>query len=84
MKPGEIRIVLKDGRVLQRREASSLGTPERPLARKAVEEKFMANASRALGRERSQRVIEAVWNLDDMPQIDELLELCTTTSEKQA
>jgi hypothetical protein len=44
----------------------------------------MANASRALGRERSQRVIEAVRNLDDMPRIDELLELCTTTPEKQA
>jgi 2-methylcitrate dehydratase PrpD len=82
--PGELRIVLKDGRVLQHREASSLGTPERPLARKAVEEKFMANASRAFGQERSQRVIEAVRNLDDMPRIDELLELCTTTPEKQA
>ena len=82
--PGEIRIVLKDGRVLEQREATSLGTPERPLARVAVEEKFMANASRALGRERAQRVIEAVRNLDDMPRIDELLELCTTTSEKQA
>ncbi|MFZ2307608.1 MAG: MmgE/PrpD family protein [Rhodoferax sp.] len=74
--PGEVRITLKDGRVITHREATSLGTPERPLSRAAIDAKFMANASRALGSERARHVSEAIWHLDEMPHIGDLLALC--------
>jgi len=76
--PGEVRVTLKNGQVFTHREATSLGTPERPLALAAVEKKFLANASRALGTERARDVCDTVWQIDEMPHIGDLLALCKT------
>ena len=74
--PGEVRITLRDGRVLSHRVATSLGTPERPLPAADLEAKFMANAARALGPERAGQVLQAVLGLDSLPHIGDLLALC--------
>lgn len=79
--PGEVRITLKNGRAVKQREATSLGTPERPLSQSALEEKFMANAARAIGTEQARRVKDAVMGMDAMVRIGELLALCATPTE---
>ena len=82
--PGEVRVHLKDGRVIQRRELTSLGTPERRLPKQAIQEKFIANASRALGREGAARVLAAAWQLDTLASVSDLMLLCGTKEGKAA
>ncbi|MDN6860235.1 MmgE/PrpD family protein [Pseudomonas sp. CAN2814] len=74
--PGEVRVHLKDGRVIQCRQPTSLGTPERPLTRAQIEEKFFANASRAISREAAKQLAEQVLNLDRVSSLEPLLALC--------
>ncbi|WP_322032115.1 MmgE/PrpD family protein [Paraburkholderia sp. J76] len=74
--PGEVNVILKDGRRLSVRKTTSLGTPERPLPRQALEEKFIANASRAVSRERALQIIAQVYALDRAPSLGALMELC--------
>lgn len=74
--PGEVRITLKDGRVFTHREATSLGTPERPLPQAELEAKFIANASRALGAAQAARVLTTVLRIDELSHIGELMALC--------
>jgi 2-methylcitrate dehydratase PrpD len=74
--PGEVVVYLKDGRVLRSRQATSLGTPERPLSRTAIEAKFMANATRAIAAEQAQRLVDAVMSLESAPSLDPIVDLC--------
>ena len=74
--PGEVIVTLKDGRVLRCRKATSLGTPERPLPRDAIEAKFLANATRAMNREQALKIIEQVNTLERAESLDALMALC--------
>ena len=74
--PGEVRITLKSGEVVTRREATSTGTPDRALTREQVEAKFTANATRAISADAAARIAEAVWRLDadgDVADLSQLL-----------
>lgn len=75
--PGEVVVTLKNGQMFRCRQATSLGTPERPLSRDAVLAKFIANATRAIPREQAEKVAQAVFALDDATSLDALLERCT-------
>lgn len=74
--PGEVRIRLRDGRELNRREPMSRGTPERRLAREAVEAKFLANASRAVSEAQGRRIADMVRDLEKLPNIGALAGEC--------
>jgi len=74
--PGEVRIALRDGRTLVRREPVSRGTPERPLSPDDIEAKFLQNASRAIPEKAARRVAEMVWALEDLPDLGVLVQLC--------
>lgn len=82
--PGEIRVLLDDGRIFTRRETASLGTSQRPLSRRSIENKFLANASRALGADGAQRVLKAVWEIDEMENICELLAMCARPNKEKS
>jgi 2-methylcitrate dehydratase PrpD len=56
--PGAVRIVLDDGRVLEREELDNRGGPTAPLAAGEVAAKFRANAEPLLGRAGVERVLE--------------------------
>lgn len=75
--PGEVIVTLKDGRVLRSRKASSLGSPDVPLSRTAIEEKFLSNAERAIGRKAAVSIIEKILNLENVSSLDEIITLCT-------
>jgi 2-methylcitrate dehydratase PrpD len=78
--PGELRITLRDGSVLQRREPASSGTPERRLTRRQINEKFRLNAARAIGDDQVARVIDAVWDFENIGDIGNLVALCISGS----
>ena len=70
--PGEVRITLKNGDVVTRREATSTGTPDRALTREQVEAKFRSNAIRSIGADQARRIAEAVWRLHEAGDVAEL------------
>lgn len=74
--PGEVIVTLKDGRVFRCRKASSLGTPDVPLARAAIEAKFLANATRAISQQAAEQILEKVLNLEEAVSLDEIMALC--------
>lgn len=74
--PGEVRIRLRDGRELRRREPVSRGTPERPLAAGDIEAKFRVNATRAVPEDQAGRIAAMVWDLERLPAIGALMREC--------
>jgi 2-methylcitrate dehydratase PrpD len=61
---GEIVVKTKDGRELRHREAHNRGSDANPLSAADIEAKYWSNALRAVGRDRAQRVLDAVMALD--------------------
>ena len=79
--PGEVLVTLKDGRVLRSRKPCSLGTPEVPLSKQAVEEKFMSNATRAIDAGQAAQLIECVDTIETQPALAALMALCTARAD---
>lgn len=76
--PGEVVVYLKDGRALRCRKPASLGTPDVPLSSKALQTKFMTNATRAVDSRTAALLIDKVMNLETAPSLDEIMALCAS------
>ena len=76
--PGEVIVTLTDGRVFLCRKATSLGTPEVPLSRPALEAKFLANATRAINRDAALQLIERIDAIESADSLEDILALCVT------
>ena len=74
--PGEIRITLKDGRVITRREKTSRGTPSRRLSTADITAKFRLNVKGVLSDARAEQIIETVSHIESIPEISALISLC--------
>jgi 2-methylcitrate dehydratase PrpD len=61
---GGVIIETTDGRRLEHREMHNRGSDANPLSAADIEAKFWSNATRAVSRERAQRVLDAVMGLD--------------------
>jgi 2-methylcitrate dehydratase PrpD len=55
--------------------AHASGTTDNPMSDAAIEEKFLANATPAIGSERARRVSERVWSLEACADVCELIGL---------
>ena len=55
--------------------AHASGTADNPMSDAAIEAKFLANATPAIGTERAQRACELVWSLETIPDVRELIAL---------
>ena len=75
--PGEVIVTLKDGRVLRVRKPASLGTPEVPLSRAQVEEKFMSLATRAIPAATARQLIDKVFAIERETSLDAIMALAT-------
>lgn len=69
---GQVEILLRDGRRLQRRERINRGSAERPLSAADIEAKFLDNARLAVPVDQAREVIEAVMELDRAPDLKRL------------
>ena len=74
--PGEVRITLKNGKVVSHRVATSFGTPERPLSEADIEAKFMANATRVMSIDAASRIVRMAWDVEQVDHVSELVQLC--------
>jgi 2-methylcitrate dehydratase PrpD len=74
--PGWVRLRLRDGRVLEAREPDGRGSPDRPLGREAIVEKFRDNAARVLPPTRVDEIERAALNLDALEDVGVLMRLC--------
>jgi 2-methylcitrate dehydratase PrpD len=52
------------------------GTVDNPMSDAALEEKFMANAGLAVGETRAREIAKAVWSLEALGEVRELVRLC--------
>ena len=71
-----VTIHTTDGRELTKQLDYPKGDPRNPLTDMEIEEKFDALASPILSAGARQRVKDAVWGLEDVASISQLMELC--------
>lgn len=69
---GTVVVRTKDGRELKHYQKYNLGSDGNPITAENVIEKFWSNATRAVSRQRAQRVLDAVMGLDSAPDMREL------------
>jgi 2-methylcitrate dehydratase PrpD len=55
--------------------AHASGTTDNPMSDAAIESKFLANATHAIGADRARQVCDYVWSLDNSPDTRELIAL---------
>ncbi|MGB3290679.1 MAG: MmgE/PrpD family protein [Burkholderiaceae bacterium] len=65
---GRVRIVLRDGRVLDRHIPEALGTLAHPMSDQDLEEKFRGLVQAILPDDQAKALIQACW---DLPQLDD-------------
>jgi 2-methylcitrate dehydratase len=70
-----VHIHTKDGRSYSKQLDFPKGDPRNPLTDHEVEEKFAALAEGVLSSDAQKRVKEAVWNLERVGSVNELMEL---------
>jgi 2-methylcitrate dehydratase PrpD len=75
--PGEVRIVLKDGREFSKRERFNRGGPRNPMSKDEIVDKFMDNACRAIPSNQAQEIARLIDNLEECGDVGQLVNLCT-------
>jgi len=70
-----VTVVTTDGREFTKQVDYPKGDPRNPLSDQEIEEKFDALASPIMSEEERQRLKAAVWSLEDVHAISELMEL---------
>jgi 2-methylcitrate dehydratase PrpD len=66
---GDVRITLRDGRVLEEHQDHPRGGPDFPLDRRDLETKFRGNATLALSADRAESIIEDAGRLHALPHV---------------
>ncbi len=75
---GEVVIQTVDGRQLSHREQVNRGMADNPLPSTDIEDKFFANATRAVTRDQAERVRDAVMTLETAPNLAPLTQALVT------
>jgi len=70
-----VQIQTGDGRSLQKQLDFPKGDPRNPLTDQEIEEKFAALADGVLSRARQQRLKDAVWSLERVGSVRDLMAL---------
>ena len=78
--PGGLRLTLRDGRTVEWREPINRGHPDNPMQEAEIQDKFRANAARALPSDRIEAIIGLVDHLEDLSRVSELMDLCIVPS----
>lgn len=71
-----VTVATTDGRELTHRLDFPKGDPRNPLTDREIEEKFDALAAPVLSDHGRRRVKDAVWGLEELGSISELMEVC--------
>jgi len=71
-----VTVKTTDGRELTKQLDYPKGDPRNPLTDREIEEKFDALVAPVLSDDRRRRVKDAVWKIDTLSSITELMDLC--------
>ena len=66
----------KSGSTFEAQIAHATGTVSNPLSDQALREKFLGNATPAIGADQARRVIDTIWKLDSLADVGELVRAC--------
>jgi 2-methylcitrate dehydratase PrpD len=77
------RVVLKNGRVLEKYVEHAIGSRERPMTESDLSEKFHGLADDILGTEQSSHLLEAAWSLESLPEAAGICRLATPRSDAE-
>jgi len=69
-----VEVKIKDGRTLAVEAETSRGTPERPMSREEMADKFAACARTTIPREHVQAALEYIYGVEDLDSVSALLE----------
>jgi 2-methylcitrate dehydratase PrpD len=72
---GKVSLETKDGQKYSAKVFHPRGSPENPLSRQELEDKFLGLASMVVSRDQAKELLHAVRNLETMKDINELAEL---------
>jgi 2-methylcitrate dehydratase PrpD len=81
--PGRVEITTKDGRTHSRHLEFNRGGPRNPMSEEEILQKFLDNASRVLASNDIDRLMDAVWHLEDIDEPQALCEPLRSTAEIQ-
>lgn len=79
----ELTTTLTDGATFTEHVAHATGTLENPMTDAQIEEKFRAVGGTVLSRRRVDKLLEALWALEDMNDVSALLKLCRTRTSRR-
>jgi 2-methylcitrate dehydratase len=79
-----VRIVTTDGRELNKQLDYPKGDPRNPLNDREIEEKFGALADDVLSGPQQRRVRDAVWNLEKLASVTELMKMLKERRKRAA
>jgi 2-methylcitrate dehydratase len=71
----DVEVLTTDGRTFSTRLDFPKGDPRNPLTDAEIEAKFRALAAPVMTEEASGRLMDAVWNLEELASVTELMEL---------
>jgi 2-methylcitrate dehydratase PrpD len=69
-------LVTAAGERIEARVAHASGTVDNPMSDRALENKFLANATPVVGEERARQIAATTWRLDKLGDVRELICLC--------
>jgi 2-methylcitrate dehydratase PrpD len=69
-------LVTTSGERVEVHVAHASGTVDNPMSDRAIENKFLANATAAIGAERARQIAATAWALDKLPDVRALIALC--------
>ncbi|MDX9862054.1 MAG: MmgE/PrpD family protein [Rhodospirillales bacterium] len=76
--PVKIRIHLQNGRVIDRSNDLARGNPEKPLTDNDFAAKFSGNACRAIPEARADRLLELLFDLENVKDVSDIMALTRT------
>jgi 2-methylcitrate dehydratase PrpD len=77
---GIIEVTTKGDTHLKEHVISVRGTPENPMTTEEVEKKCKELLSPVLGKNRTRKLIDAIWNLEQVKDVRELRPLLSVSS----
>lgn len=71
-----VRLGLHDGRNLEIRLVDPKGEPDNPMSNSDLERKLISNCESLIGSERCARLIDQVWNFENLADAAQILKYC--------
>jgi len=73
--PGELQVILRDGKAFSKRERFNRGGPRNPMSKDEIVDKFMGNACRVIKKVQAKEIIQIIDELETVNDLSQLVKL---------